>query len=285
MDSQGALKKLQQTELEILLVVSEFCRSNDITWFLEGGTALGAARHAGFIPWDDDVDIAMLREDYDRFCELAATGLPRGYSLHTSRNTSGCASLFAKVYKDGTLFENQETRDAGHRQGIFIDVFPYDYLPSDARERRRMIRDASISQKLSYLYHSRSVTVPHKNALGLAERAVCQVVHWVLRAFIHDVGWFQNAYDRAAKRDDVELTDKCLSLVWPNMEPIPVDRLVPATTIEFEGHPLPAPHDLEYYLDNMYGDWRQIPKPKDRHTHLPLLIDFGDGTIWEGESS
>ena len=96
MNQAEALAKLHATELEILLVIAAFCREHDITWFLEGGTALGAIRHKGFIPWDDDVDIALLREDYDRFCELAKTGLPSGYSLHTSRNTAGNAALFAR---------------------------------------------------------------------------------------------------------------------------------------------------------------------------------------------
>lgn len=285
MEFQTALKKLQDAELEILLVVGDFCRRNDIDWFLEGGTALGAARHSGFIPWDDDVDIAMLREDYDRFCALAVDGLPDGYSLHTSLNTEGCASLFAKVYKDGTRFDNQETREAGHHQGIFIDVFPYDRLPADMGERRRAIRKASLTQKISYLYHAKSVTLPHTGALGAVERLVCRAVHAVLRVLVHDPGCFQVAFDRAARCAEKECSNECLSLVWPNMEPIAVERLLPVSTASFEGHVLPVPHDLEFYLENMYGDWRRIPKPEDRHTHLPLLIDFGDGCVWESESA
>ena len=283
MNQSEALRRLQAEELEILLVIARLCEKNNIRWFLEGGTALGALRHQGFIPWDDDVDIAMLREDYDRFCELAATSLPQGYSLHTSRNTPGCASMFVKVYKDGTRFENQETREAGHAQGIFVDVFPYDRLPKDPRARARAVGRASRAQKCSYLYHAKTVSVPHRGALGALERLACVAAHAVLRATVRDASRFQDTFDRAALCEGEELSDECLTLVWPNMDPIAVDKLVPVSHATFEGNSLPVPRDPEFYLTNMYGDWRQIPAPEDRHTHLPLLLQFSDGALWEGD--
>lgn len=283
MDTSCALRKLQEEELDILLAVARLCEKNNITWFLEGGTALGALRHEGFIPWDDDVDIAMLREDYDRFCRIADRELPEGYSLHTSRNTPGCASMFAKVYRDNTRFENQETREAGHDQGIFVDVFPYDRLPVDTRERRRAIRRASWAQKGSYLYHAKTISVPHGGVLGSVERLCCRLAHGALRALVHDSVVFQDEFDRAVKCQGAELSEDVLSLVWPYMDPIPVEKIVPVSTASFEGHSLPVARDPEFYLTNMYGDWRQIPAPEDRHTHLPLLLEFSDGTVWTGE--
>ena len=124
MDKSEALAKLQTTELKILCAVADFCKKHEIDWFIDAGTLLGAARHEGFIPWDDDIDIAMLRPDYDRFISLASKGLPEGYSLHTFDNTNGYSAMFAKVYRDSTRFDTLETLDSGCEQGIFIRYFP-----------------------------------------------------------------------------------------------------------------------------------------------------------------
>lgn len=101
---------------------------------MDSGTVLGAKRHGGFIPWDDDIDVGMLRTDYDRFIRLSQSGFIEGYSVHTPDNTEGFAGMFAKIYKDGTSFDTEETLYAGLKQGIFIDIFPYDYLPADQKQ-------------------------------------------------------------------------------------------------------------------------------------------------------
>lgn len=282
MTQEEALRKLQGIELEIMLSVDELCRENDITWFMDSGTALGAMRHQGFIPWDDDVDVGMLRSDYDRFLEVAARGMSGGCSLHTSRDTRGFAPLFAKVFRDGTRFETTETREAGLDQGIFVDVFPYDRLYADPELRRRQISNASMAQKRSYLYHARSITVPHQGALGAIERAGCLVAHGVERLVVHDPTSYQTRHDESIPNAERgELSDLCLPLAWPATTPFEMSWMVPTTMATFEGHSLPVPGATDAYLTNIYGDWHQIPAPEDRHTHLPLLLDFGDGGIWK----
>ena len=115
MSQQAALKKLQATELEILLVFKKWCNENNITWFIDSGTCLGAMRHQGFIPWDDDIDVGLPRKDYERLLALSKDGFPEGYSIHTSED-DGYTSLFAKMYKDETVFATQ-TRGCGQFLG------------------------------------------------------------------------------------------------------------------------------------------------------------------------
>ena len=282
MDQQQALRKLQAEELDVLLVISEFCERNDITWFLISGTALGAARHQGFIPWDDDIDIGMLREDYDRFLALAPAGMPRGYSLHTAENTEGFAALFTKVYRDGTVFQTAESREAGCDQAIFVDVFPYDRAPRDERACQRLRRRAALWQRASYLYHSGSITVPHKGALGAVERVACRVVHVVARVALTPeliLRRFARLSEQApapSGRGD----DPYVMLSYPYYDPVEENLLVPPSRASFEGHELPVPARLHDYLEHDYGDWRTLPAPEDRRSHLPERLVFSDGSEW-----
>ena len=135
MSPEQALKRLQEAELEILLAISEVCEKAQVNWWMDSGTALGAMRHGGFIPWDDDIDIGILRSDYDRFLEVAPRLLPEGFSLHTARDTKGFAPLFAKVFLDGTRFETAR-QDLG--RAFLSTCFPMTFsmrIPRDARLR------------------------------------------------------------------------------------------------------------------------------------------------------
>lgn len=281
MDKDEALRKLQAAELETLLAISEACKKANITWWMDSGTCLGAIRHQGFIPWDDDIDIGMMREDYNRFLEIAPDVLPKGYTLHTSKDTRGFAPLFAKVFVDDTLFETQETKEAGLLQGIFVDVFPYDNLQSDESLRKRQIQGASTAQYLSYLYHAKSITVPHKGMLGAVESVGCRFAHAVLRLLVRNSGRFQQRFDDCALASGSSAaSDNLITLVWPSMEPIPQADIVPTALTSFEGHELPVPGNTQSYLEKMYGEWQRIPEPEERHTHLPLKLVFPDGTTW-----
>lgn len=162
----STLRRLQLVELDILEVVADVCERHGIRWFLDRGTALGAVRHKGFIPWDDDVDVGMLREDYERFLQIAEKELPNGYSLHTPDNTPHYAPLFAKVYKDGTEFWSREISESKCEQGIFVDIFPYDTMSTDEVDQKRQCKEAIRWTRASYLYHARSMVVPGSGWVG-----------------------------------------------------------------------------------------------------------------------
>lgn len=279
MDNPEALRKLQLSELDILIAVAKLCDEHGLRWWLDSGTALGAVRHEGFIPWDDDIDIGMPREDYNRFLELAEAGLPEGYSLHTSLNTGAFAGLFAKVYKDGTRFENAESRDSGIVPGIFLDVFPYDYLPKDAKRREKLLRKAFLLQRRSYLYHSHVIVTPHKRGpLSVIEKVGCTALHVAERGFVKDPSFYQREFDSSVA--EVSQGDVLCPMTWYSQPVFKVSDLLPTATAFFEGHQFPVPNNPEGYLEKLYGNWRKLPNPADRHTHLPLLLDFGDGTVW-----
>lgn len=141
--SPETLKKVHETEVEVLREVIRVCEENDIPYFSVAGTTLGAVRHDGFIPWDDDIDIGMLRDDYERFLRIAPSKLKKGYTLQHFSVEKNAPAHFAKVRKDGTEFVEENMRHIKMHHGIFVDIFPHDFVPDDEaqmlRHHRRVV--------------------------------------------------------------------------------------------------------------------------------------------------
>ncbi len=126
------LRKLQMIELEMLVEVDRICRENDIPYMIIGGTLLGAVRHGGFIPWDDDADLAMLREDYDRFRRVCEKELDKErFYFQDAWNTEGYRWSYGKIRRKDTLFLREHQEHMPYEQGAFIDIFPVDGVPDN----------------------------------------------------------------------------------------------------------------------------------------------------------
>ena len=135
----ATLHRLHNVELEIMDEIHRICTKNNISYFLDSGSALGAIRHGGFIPWDDDMDIGLLREDYNRFIEIAKKELSDGFALQTFQNDANYYKLSAKIHKIGTFYPEEDAEDYKY-QCIFVDVFPFDFAPDDIKKCLKKIK-------------------------------------------------------------------------------------------------------------------------------------------------
>ena len=135
MDSK-TLRQLQLVELKILLEIKRICELANINYFLIGGTLLGAVRHGGFIPWDDDIDIGMLRDDYNRFLDVFPQLSNKEYTLGTYNTDRGHVFSFGKIRLNGTQFREPRNEHILDNQGIYVDIFPYDNTPDSKIVRR-----------------------------------------------------------------------------------------------------------------------------------------------------
>ena len=151
------LRRLQLTEKEILDEIVRICEANQLSYYLIGGTLLGAVRHKGFIPWDDDLDIVMPRTDYDQFCKLCINGaLREEYYLHSIETDPEYWLIFAKVRKNNTLFNEKNIACIEAPKGIYVDIFPLDEANTVAGLGKR-IRTKTIKWLSEAIYRRRGL--------------------------------------------------------------------------------------------------------------------------------
>lgn len=131
------LRIIQQIEYEILKKLDKICSVNNIEYFLIGGTALGAKRHGGFIPWDDDIDVGMTRDNYNKFINLEEKEFGDDILLQTPYNDGPSPFPYAKLRRKNTKFVEYCNRNIKMKQGIYIDIFPYDNIPDNEFLRKR----------------------------------------------------------------------------------------------------------------------------------------------------
>lgn len=131
------LRQLQKIEIEMLLEIDRICRKHKINYTIIGGTLLGAVRHGGFIPWDDDADVAMLRPEYERFCKVCEEELDNTrFYFQDMDNTPGYRWGYGKFRRKDSLFLRENQEHMPYEQGVFIDIFPQDATPDNAVLRR-----------------------------------------------------------------------------------------------------------------------------------------------------
>ena len=259
------LKKLHETQIEILDEIDRICKKHDITYFLFSGTLLGAVRHKGFIPWDDDVDVALPRKDYEKFLEICKSELSDNFDV-LSDSIKTYSILFAKVQKKNTLFlEKERLNDDNNcnRWGIYVDVFPIDTAKSGrvtdirrwmVKKLSRVIKhkmglreDAKMIKAMSALLFSVSVDLLKKFRNFLCKRGRSNI-------YVISMG------------NSPKKTEKVLWLK---------EKLLPVSQVEFEGKMYPAPGDPDYFLKTFFGeDYMKIPPVEKRKTHNPGRISF-----------
>lgn len=274
--NQDVLRRLQLTELEILKDIDRVCRAHGITYWLDSGTALGAMRHGGFIPWDDDIDVGMPRGDYERFLKVAPEALGARYCLSTPHTNPHQSALFAKVMLKGTRFATAETQEAGFDQGIFVDVFPYDSVCPNPRDAKRQRRHCVMWQSISYLYHSKHIVVPHGGVLGALERIACRMAHIAVRVLFTPERIAHGFDSAATMANNDKMANEMMAPSYAAIGPYARRLLIPSVEINFEGCSFFAPADIEGYLCTQYGDtWNQLPSEEQRRNHAPKVLEFG----------
>ncbi len=273
----GKLERVQALELDMLIQIDRICRRHDLTYWIDGGTCLGAVRHHGFIPWDDDIDVGMPLEDFQTFCEYAKEELPEGIALHQMETDASQYVLWGKLYHEGTTFVESDAWEAGCDECVFVDIFPYIRLEEKKGDHGvGHLRRTQLWTKLIYIYRIKRPTVLET----LSWRPVAQLGWSVIHGFLRlttTQEWLMHQFKKACKTDHP-------SEWWGNPSaarpyPFHESTLMSPVELDFEGHPVFAPHDWNRFLTDLYHDYMELPPVEKRHVHTPLILDVGDGEV------
>lgn len=257
---QLTLAEIKNIETNILLNFDAFCKKNQLRYYLSGGTLLGAVRHKGFIPWDDDIDVCMPRTDYERLLKIYPNK-QQHYSLR-AKKLGNFTAPFAKLVDTHTRIDSQYSADDNNSQ-LWIDIFPIDGLPESLDEVRKIYKACSFYRRMFLLteaklgegkttFHkySKYVLKPLSNLYGKKRcvekiEQIAQTYPYATSKYVGAITWGLYGEGERMRKSEFEK---------------PVE-------VEFEGHKFPAFSCWNSYLRGLYGDYMQLPPVEQRKTH------------------
>lgn len=262
------LKRLHEIEVEILLEVIRVCENNGLTYFSYGGTTLGALRHNGFIPWDDDIDIGMMRDDYEKFLVIAPKCLKDGYTLQHFSVDSNTPTYFAKVRRDGTEFVEKYTKNIDMHHGVFIDIMPHDFIPLNIKKRRLYRIRAEICKQLyvSKTVAETTITRGKKKRIRTIER---KFLHFFMQPIPKK--WLYKVYDDCLRKYN-DTDSKLITTRGMQDSENMLEDIFPLKKHRFEDIEINIPANADKVMIQCYGDYMQLPPPEDRITHSPYRL-------------
>jgi lipopolysaccharide cholinephosphotransferase len=274
---QDVLIKVQKAELMILQDFGDVCKKYSIPWFAIGGTAIGCARHKGFIPWDDDIDVGMIRSDYDRFCQIWEKELGRYYQLTTPETVPSYSSAVVKLMRKGTKFVPTYAAKSQLILGLHIDIFIYDNYTDDKRSIKQINR-ARMWDQLLFLRAYSKPEIPGNGWKRKVLQITCSMIHLLLSLFHISPTRMYRQLTKESEKYDEETTEYVTSFQDPKIQDsrLKMDEIFPLQWMTFEDTRIPMMHNYMSALTRYYGeDVMQLPSEEKRVNHAPEIIDFG----------
>lgn len=253
------LRKAQHRMVELLLFLDRICKEHGLQYWLDGGTLLGAMRHGGFIPWDDDTDVCMTRRDALKLKEIMGNKVFDGHIVLQTHDTDpGYYNSSWFVLRDINSEYIQNSRDHRGRRfrGVQVDIFLMEQGNSKMAKRLSTLAQWWLVSKPrvtdGFLRHFQPLTRP---------------MWGILNTFVFPTM-------RLFKKRNNGNWNFALGVGFTT--DVPDSKLLPTTTVEFEGHTFSAPADVEFYLGKEYGDWREVPDENHRVTHQAEIIFYDE---------
>lgn len=248
------LRRHQLKMLEILKYVDKVCRENNIPYWLSSGTCLGAVRHGGFIPWDDDVDIEMLGNDYDRFVKIMKLRSENKYIFQTHQVDSAFIWQYGKLRDRHSIIKEDGIVDRDYKfHGAFIDIFPMDYSPM---EKINILGEycIKICRHANKYDNSFFRKIVRNFFYGIFFKFLSPIIRYLTPESNYLHHRFGSIYHKKRNMEDI----------------------FPLKDILFEGYPLKIPYNTDNYLKNLFGEYMQLPDLKSIDGHVTEIRFLND---------
>lgn len=250
------LRRQQMRMLEILLEVDKICKKHNIRYWLSSGTLIGALRHDGFIPWDDDLDIEMMRSDYLRLMAVLPSELPEWLALQNDETDPNYFYFYAKVRdKRSRMLEQNGYDRLWKEQGIYIDIFPMERHPI-------------------WMHKLTEKTVGHMYKIWRTSTDDAKAIKSVRRIFNFNNRFFYPCLRAILSQFTFGSKVITSGMGIPFHNPRYVEEIFPLATHVFEGCQLPVPHDADAHLRHIFGDYMQLPDLDKLALHVGELEFF-----------
>lgn len=262
------IKEIQQISYGILKYVDQICKENNIKYFLAGGTLLGAVRHKGFIPWDDDIDILMPREDYERFLEIMDKTEHKQYkALHYGENFPNYFYPFTKVVDLNTKLN--ESDYVNHEDlGVFIDVFPADGINIDKKNK--------ILKKYGKIRTLLTLSASKRYSKSRKKKLINNIGKFIVFCLTRVTSWkhWYKKLEQFIKKNSLKDSEfyTLYSGAWGEREIFPKSYMDDVIYLQFKDGKYPAFKNYDGHLTHMYGDYMTPPPKEKQVTHHDFKI-------------
>lgn len=275
--SNEELKKIQRHELMMCENFVKVCKTLNLTYYLMGGSMLGAVRHSGYIPWDDDLDVGMPRQDYEIFLEKGQSLFPQNYFIQTHLSDPEYPYNFAKLRDTDTAFVESAVKNFNINHGVFIDIFPLDIYPDNKIQQRilefiKKLTEVRVRETL-YFEISPQYSIVSKIAIALAK-----VVYPDYKSAVVAREKAIKAYKKGKKLANH-------GGAWKGREIVPSEWYGEGVMVDFEGIKVRIPSHSDRWLEQVYGDYMQMPPEEKRVAHhYTEVVDLRHSyKIYKGE--
>lgn len=253
-------KEIKKIELDTLIVVDKICKENNITYWLGYGTLLGSVRHNGFIPWDDDIDICMPRADFEKFRKICVDALPKNYFYQSHYTDKNYYHLFDKIRVNNTSFVESHVAGIDMNHGVYIDVFPIDYLAKGTFQSNVQFLKCRVLRAILY---SKFLNIEARSG---KKKLAAIILRVLFKPFSKSFLWERAEKSARIRKKTPKYKCGCFFSPYGKKDFYPVSAFQHTIEWDFEGYKFRIPQKYHRVLSRLYGDYMKLPPKEKRKT-------------------